>query len=500
MTETFSALLQGFSVALQPLNLLWGLIGVTLGTAVGVLPGVGPALTVAMLLPLTVKLEPTGALIMFAGIYYGAMYGGSTTTILLNTPGESASIATALEGNKMARKGRAGPALATAAIGSFVAGSIATVLLTLLAPLVVEVALKFGPAEYFALMVFAFVTVAAVLGSSTVRGLTTLFVGLLLGLAGIDEATGQMRFTFGVPELLDGIDVVVLAVGLFAVGETLYVAAYQSRQQDRMERISGSLWMSRDDWNRSWPAWLRATGIGFPFGTIPAGGAEIPTFLSYALEKKLSKHPEEFGHGAIEGVAGPEAANNASSTGVLVPLLTLGIPTSATAAILLAAFQNYGLQPGPLLFQTQGPLVWGLIASLYVGNVLLLVLNLPLIGLWVKVLAIPKPGLYAGILVFATLGAYSLHQSVVDLVTLLVFGLMGFTMRRFGFPVAPAVIGLILGPLAETQFRRALSISQGDLSVFVTQPISASLLALTALLIVGPYLWRTLRVGRSAAA
>ena len=498
MTETFSALLQGFSVALQPLNLLWGLVGVTLGTAVGVLPGVGPALTVAMLLPLTVKLEPTGALIMFAGIYYGAMYGGSTTTILLNTPGESASIATALEGNKMARKGRAGPALATAAIGSFVAGSIATVLLTLLAPLVVEVALKFGPAEYFALMVFAFVTVAAVLGSSTVRGLTTLFVGLLLGLAGIDEATGQMRFTFGVPELLDGIDVVVLAVGLFAVGETLYVAAYQSRQQDRMERISGSLWMSRDDWNRSWPAWLRATGIGFPFGTIPAGGAEIPTFLSYALEKKLSKHPEEFGHGAIEGVAGPEAANNASSTGVLVPLLTLGIPTSATAAILLAAFQNYGLQPGPLLFQTQGPLVWGLIASLYVGNVLLLVLNLPLIGLWVKVLAIPKPGLYAGILVFATLGAYSLHQSVVDLVTLLVFGLMGFTMRRFGFPVAPAVIGLILGPLAEAQFRRALSISQGDLSVFVTQPISASLLALTALLIVGPYLWRTLR-GAAAA-
>jgi putative tricarboxylic transport membrane protein len=500
MTETFAALMQGFSVALQPLNLLWGLVGVTLGTAVGVLPGVGPALTVAMLLPLTVKLEPTGALIMFAGIYYGAMYGGSTTTILLNTPGESASIATALEGNKMARKGRAGPALATAAIGSFVAGSIATVLLTLLAPLVVEVALKFGPAEYFALMVFAFVTVAAVLGSSTVRGLTTLFIGLLLGLAGIDEATGQMRFTFGVPELLDGIDVVVLAVGLFAVGETLYVAAYQSRQTDHMERISGSLWMSRDDWKRSWPAWLRATGIGFPFGTIPAGGAEIPTFLSYALEKKLSKHPEEFGHGAIEGVAGPEAANNASSTGVLVPLLTLGIPTSATAAILLAAFQNYGIQPGPLLFQTQGPLVWGLIASLYVGNVLLLVLNLPLVGLWVKVLQIPKPMLYSGILLFATLGAYSLHQSVVDLATLLVFGLLGFTMRRFGFPVAPAVIGLILGPIAEAQFRRALSISQGDASVFFTQPISAGLLALTALLVVGPLLWRRVSARRGASA
>ncbi len=252
-----------------------------------------------------------------------------------------------------------------------------------------------------------------------------LFLGLLFGLVGIDDQTGQMRFAFGVPELMDGIDVVVLAVGLFAVGEALYVAAYQSRVKEELEKMSGSLMMSRDDWRRSWPAWLRATAIGFPFGTIPAGGAEIPTFLSYAMEKKLSKHPEEFGHGAIEGVAGPEAANNASSAGVLVPLLTLGIPTSATAAILLAAFQNYGLQPGPLLFQTQATLVWGLIASMYVGNVLLLVLNLPLIGLWVKVLMIPRPLLYGGILVFATLGAYSLHQSVVDLATLYVFGLLG---------------------------------------------------------------------------
>jgi putative tricarboxylic transport membrane protein len=497
VSETFSALVAGFGVALAPINLLWGFVGVTLGTAVGVLPGVGPALTVAMLLPLTVKLDPTGALIMFAGIYYGAMYGGSTTTILLNTPGESASIATALEGNRMAKRGRAGPALATAAIGSFVAGSIATLLLTLLAPVVVEIALKFGPAEYFALMVFAFVTVAAVLGASTVRGLTSLFVGLLLGLVGIDEQTGQMRFAFGVPELLDGIDVVVLAVGLFAVGEALYVAAYQSRAREEMEKMSGSLWMSRDDWRRSWPAWLRATAIGFPFGTIPAGGAEIPTFLSYATEKKLSKHPEEFGNGAIEGVAGPEAANNAAATGVLVPLLTLGIPTSATAAILLAAFQNYGLQPGPLLFQTQSALVWGLIASLYVGNVLLLVLNLPLIGLWVKVLQIPKPLLYGGILVFATLGAYSLHQSVVDLATLYVFGVLGFVMRRWGFPVAPAVIGLILGPLAESQFRRALAISQGDPSVFFTHPISAALLALTALLVLVPWLVKVQREWRA---
>ncbi|HEU4353077.1 MAG TPA: tripartite tricarboxylate transporter permease [Burkholderiales bacterium] len=488
--ETLSALASGFGVALQPMNLMWGLIGVTCGTLVGVLPGVGPALTVAMLLPLTVKLDPTGALIMFAGIYYGAMFGGSTTTILLNTPGESASIATALEGNKMAKAGRGGPALATSAIGSFIAGSIATILLTLLAPLVVDFALKFGPAEFFALMVFAFVTVAAVLGSSTVRGLTSLFLGLLLGLVGIDGQTGASRFAFGVPELLDGIDVVVLAVGLFAVGEALYVAAYQSRLSETMEKLRGSIWMSLEDWRRSWPAWLRATVIGFPFGTIPAGGTEIPTFLSYATEKKLTKHPEEFGRGAIEGVAGPEAANNAAATGVLVPLLTLGIPTSATAAILLGAFQNYGLQPGPLLFQTQSSLVWGLIASLYVGNIILLILNLPLIGIWVKVLQIPKDLLYAGILVFATLGAYSLHQSWVDLFTLYVFGLLGFAMRRWDIPVGPAVIGLILGPLAETQFRRALSISQGDVSVFFTHPISATFLAITAALVIVPFIVR----------
>src|SRR5512145_3499689 len=315
--EALNALMAGFAVALKPINILWGFIGVTLGTFIGVLPGVGPALTVAMLLPLTVRVEPTGALIMFAGIYYGAMYGGSTTTILLNTPGESASIATALEGNLMAKNGRAGPALATSAVGSFVAGTIATILVTLLAPIVVEVALKFGPAEYFALMIFAFTTVSAVIGSSTVRGLTSLFLGLLLGVIGIDSQTGRSRFAFGVPELLDGIDVVVLAVGLFAVGEALYVAAYL-RGGETLERLSGSIWMSRLDWRRSIPAWLRGTAIGFPFGTIPAGGAEIPTFLSYATEKKLTKYPEEFGRGAIEGVAGPEAANNASVTGALV--------------------------------------------------------------------------------------------------------------------------------------------------------------------------------------
>src|SRR5688500_5793665 len=417
------------------------------------------------------------------------MFGGSTTSILLNTPGESASIATALEGNRMAKAGRAGPALATSAIGSFVAGTLATVALTLLAPYIVDAALSFGPAEYFALMVFAFTTVSAVLGSSTLRGLTSLFLGLLLGLAGIDGQTGQARFSFGVPELLDGVDVVVLAVGLFAVGEALYAACYSSSTQT-VEALSGSVWMSREDWKRSVPAWLRGTVLGFPFGTIPAGGSEIPTFLSYSVEKKLGKESER---GSIERVAGPEAANNAAATGVLVPLLTLGIPTSATAAILLGAFQNYGLQPGPLLFQSQTALVWGLIASLYVGNVMLLVLNLPLIGIWVRVLAIPRELLYAGILVFATLGAYSLHQSWVDLAMLYVFGLVGFAMRRWDIPVGPAVIGLILGPLAETQFRRALAISQGDPSVFVTQPISAALLAITVLVLFVPWLLRRRR-------
>ena len=486
MGETLAALAHGFSVAAAPMNLLWGFVGVTLGTAVGVLPGVGPALTIAMLLPLTTKIEPVGAMIMFAGIYYGAMFGGSTTSILLNTPGESATIATTLEGNQMAKRGRAGPALATSAIGSFVAGTLATVGLTLLAPEVVEIALKFGPAEYFSLMVLAFATVSAVFGASSARGLASLFAGLALGLVGIDGQTGQARFAFGVPELLDGIDVVVLAVGLFAVGETLYMAAYTSRMPETLEKLKGSIWMSKRDWARSWKPWLRGTAIGFPFGSIPAGGAEIPTFISYATERRLAREADEFGKGAIEGVAGPEAANNASSTGALVPLLTLGIPTSATAAIILSAFQQYGINPGPLLFQMQAELVWGLIASLYIGNVILLVLNLPLIGMWVRLLTIPRPLLYGGILLFATLGAYSLHQSVVDLLILYVFGLLGFAMRRFDFPVAPAIIGLILGPLAETQFRRALAISQGDPSVFFTQPISGALLSIAALLVIVP--------------
>lgn len=486
----WSSLLEGFAVALTLQNLGWALLGCTLGSAVGVLPGIGPALTIALLLPVIAKLDPTGALIMLAGVYYGAMFGGSTTSILLNTPGESASIVTSMEGNLMAKRGRAGPALATAAIGSFVAGTLATIALTFVAPWVVDFALRFGPAEYTALAVLALVTVASVLGNSVARGLASLFLGVSIGLIGIDAITGQDRFTFGIPELLDGIDVVVVAVGLFAVGETLYLAAYLNRRPDALEPMAGRVWMSRDDWRRSWPAWLRGAAIGFPFGSIPAGGAEIPTFLSYALEKRLTRHPDEFGKGAIEGVAGPEAANNASATGTLVPLLTLGLPTSTTSAIMLAAFQQYGLQPGPLLFDNQPGLVWGLIASLYVGNVMLLVLNLPLVGMWVKLLHIPRPLLYAGILVCATLGAYSLRQSSFDLLLLALVGLLGFAMRRFDFPVAPVIVGMILGPIAETQGRRALNISQGDPSVFVTQPISAALLGLATAALLLPMVWK----------
>jgi putative tricarboxylic transport membrane protein len=484
--ETLQALLDGFAIALSWQNLLWALIGVTLGTAVGILPGIGPALTVALLLPVTYNLDPVGSFIMFAGIYYGGMYGGSTTSILLNTPGESASIITAIEGNQMARRGRGAAALATAAIGSFIAGTIATLGLTFVAPIMVDAALRFGPADYFALMVLAFTTVASVLGSSLLRGLSSLLFGLGLGMVGIDLQTGQARYTLGSLELLDGISVVIVAVGLFAVGETFYVASRRRRGEQKVEAIKGSIWMSRQEWSRSWRPWLRGSFLGFPLGSLPAGGAEIPTFLSYAMEKRLSKHKEEFGKGAIEGVAGPEAANNSAAAGVLVPLLTLGIPTSATAAIMLAAFQQFGLQPGPLLFQRAPDLVWGLIASLYVGNAMLLILNLPLVGLWVRLLTIPRPLLYAGILLFATLGTYSLANSLVDLVTLYVIGFIGFLMRRFGFPVAPAVIGMILGPLAEQQFRRALAISQGDYSVFLTRPISLTLLILSALALLLP--------------
>jgi putative tricarboxylic transport membrane protein len=497
--DTLNMLAQGFAVALTPINLMWCLIGVFVGTAVGVLPGIGPGLTIALLLPLTYKVDATAAFILFAGIYYGAMYGGSTTSILLNTPGESATIVTAMEGNQMAKRGRAGAALATAAIGSFVAGTIGTIGITFVAEPVVNFALQFGPADYFSLMVLAFVTVSAVLGNSAVRGLTALAIGIFLGLIGIDLQTGQPRFWFGVTELSDGINVIVVAVGLFAVGETLYLAAQKkSATPPEVLEVKDSIIMTREDWARSWKPWLRGSAIGFPIGAMPAGGAEIPTFLSYFVEKRLSPKPEEFGKGAIEGVAGPEAANNASAAGVLVPMLALGLPTSATAAIMLSAFQSYGITPGPLLLQQQPQLVWGLIASLYIGNIMLLVLNLPLIALWVKMLKIPEPLLYGGILMFATIGTYGISQSYVDLVLLYLIGIMGLFMRRFDFPTAPVIIGMILGPLAEQNFRQAMTISQGDMSVLVTRPLSLILLFLAAVALMAQPVLRLLRTGKAA--
>jgi putative tricarboxylic transport membrane protein len=484
--ETLRALADGFGNALAPVHLLWALVGVTLGTAVGVLPGIGPAMTVAMLLPVTFTLDPTSAFIMFGGIYYGAMYGGSTTSILLNTPGETGSIATAIDGHLMARQGRGAAALATAAIGSFVAGTLATAALTFFAPPLARLALRFGPAEYFSLAIVAFAAVSVLLGSSLVRGLFSLFLGLSLGLVGIDQLTGIARFSFGIPQLLDGIDVIILVIGLFAVGETLFQAWRHGREEFEPVALDLATHMTRDDWRRSWKPWLRGTAIGFPLGVLPCGGSVIPTFLSYSLERWLSDRPQEFGRGAIEGVAGPEAANNAAAAGVLVPLLTLGLPSSATAAVMLTAFQQYGLQPGPLLFLSRPDLVWTLVASLYIGNAMLLVLNLPLVGVWARVMLIPRRVLFGGILVLASVGAYSLNRSVLDLGLMYVVGVVGCLMRSYEFPLVPAVLGLVLGPMAELQCRRALAISEGDPTVFLTRPISAVLLVAAVALLVAP--------------
>ena len=486
--DIWNQLIQGFMTAGTPVNLLWAFVGCALGTAVGVLPGIGPATAVAMLLPITTQVEATASMIFFAGIYYGAMYGGSTTSILLNTPGETSSMVTAMEGNKMAKSGRAGAALATAAIGSFVAGSIATVVVTLFAPLVAEYAVKLGPPEYFCLMLLAFTTVSAVLGQSTLRGLTALFLGLAIGLIGMDQITGQARYTGNMPELLDGIEIVLVAVGLFAVAEALHFVLFEGKVVETENKLS-RVTMTARDWKRSIPAWVRGAAIGAPFGCIPAGGTEIPTFLSYAAEKKLAKGDNlaEFGTtGAIEGVAGPEAANNATVTTALIPLLTLGIPVSNTTAVLLGAFQNYGIQPGPQLFTTSSALVWALIASLFIGNVMLLVLNLPMVGLWVKLLKVPKAQLYTGILIFATVGTYGTRQSAFDLVLLYAVGVLGLVMRRFSFPTAPVIVGMILGPLAEAQLRNAMSIGEGSAMIFLQRPMSVFLLVVVLSVLVLP--------------
>jgi putative tricarboxylic transport membrane protein len=486
--ENFDWLMQGFAEVATPENLLYAVIGVLLGTAVGVLPGIGPAMTVALLLPITYSVSSSAAFIMFAGIFYGGMYGGSTTSILLNTPGESSSVITAIEGNKMAKAGRAAQALATAAIGSFVAGAIGTTLLAAFAPPISRFAVSLGAPSYLAIMLFALVAVTAVLGHSKLRGAISLFLGLAIGVVGIDFLTGQPRATFGLPQLSDGIDIVVIAVAIFALGEALWVAAHLRRRPADVIPV-GRPWMGRSDWQRSWKPWLRGTAYGFPFGALPAGGAELPTFLSYITEKRLAKrsgHDTEFGKGAIEGVAGPEAANNASAAGTLVPMLSLGLPTNATAAVMLTAFVSYGIQPGPTLFEKEPLLIWTLIASLFIGNFLLLVINLPLAPLWAKLLRTPRPYLYAGILFFATLGALAVNVQALDLALLLVFGLVGLMMRRFGLPVLPLIIGVILGPRIERHLRQSLQLGGGDWISLFKEPVAIIVYVLMAILLLMP--------------
>ena len=478
--------MDGFVSALSFTNLGFGLLGTFLGTLVGVLPGIGPALAIALLLPITYTVAPSSALIMFAAIYYGAMYGGSTTSILLNTPGESGSVMTALEGNQMARRGRAGAALATAAIGSFIAGSIATAILAFAAPEIADLAIKVGAADYVALMLVAFTTVGSLLGSSQIRGFISLAVGLVLGLVGADLQSGLTRLAFGNVSASEGIETVIVIVSIFALGEALYIASRFKDSGWTIISMKGKALMSREDGRRSWKPWLRGTAIGFPLGIIPAGGSEVPTFLSYSVEKKLSKHPEEFGKGAIEGVAGPEAANNANAAGALVPLLALGLPTSATAAVILVAFQTYQIEAGPMLFATNPDLIWTLIASLFIGNTLLLVMNLPLVRVWVQLLKIPRPYLFAGISCFALLGAYALNGSTFDLQVAIAIGIVGFLFRRFGMPITPLILGLILGPNLELQFRRALQISAGDYGTLIATPLSKILYISLILVLVAP--------------
>lgn len=486
-------LLKGFVLALDPSILIYGFVGCLAGTLVGLLPGIAPALTIALLLPFTFTVPATSMFVLFAGIYYGAMYGGSTSSILLNTPGESSTVVTALEGNKMAKKGLAGKALATAAWGSFFAGTIGLIALTLFAPIVVEVALKFGPAEYFSFMVLSCVAVSAVLGNSVVKGMISLTLGLIVGLIGVDIQSGQARFTFGGKvELLDGIEMVMAVVGLFALGDAMYLAWEGKIKHNKILKSPKTpwyKWMNKEDWKRSWKPWLRGSFLGFPIGALPAGGAEVPTLLSYYTEKKLTKHKNEFGKGAIEGVAGPEAANNSAVTGVLMPLLTLGIPTSATAAVLLSAFQSYGIVPGPSLLTQQGGLVWTLIASLYIGNIILLILNLPLVGIWIKILQIPANWLYTAIIVVCTASVYSVSRSSFDLLILFIFGFIGFCFKKHNFSPTPLIIGIIIGPLAEQSLRQAMIISMGDWSTFITRPISASILGLSIFLLILPLIW-----------
>lgn len=479
--ESFDLLWGGFATALQPTNLLFALIGSIIGTLIGVLPGIGPAAGTAILIPVTIALGPTPAIIMLAAIFYGALYGGTITSILINVPGEPASAITCLDGYQMARRGGAGAALVIAAVGSFVGGTIATVGLVLLALPLTALALKFGPPEFFALMVLGLSLVTGLAGKSLVRALIGAILGLMVGMVGIDPVVGAPRFTFGQIELLNGFGIVPVVMGLFGIGEILLNV--ESSARSGFEAITR--WLpTREEWVRSTQPILRGTGIGFVLGLIPGVGAMIPTFISYIVERKVSRTPERFGTGMVEGVAGPETANNAYAMAALIPLFTLGIPGSPTIAVLMGAFMLHGLIPGPFLFVEHADFAWAVIASLYIGNLLLLILNVPLVPLWVMVLKIPYSILFALILGFCVLGAYSLSSSMFDVGIMLMFGIVGYLLRKLDIPLAPLALTLILGPLMEQNLRRSLEISRGDFSIFFTRPITTVLLGLAAVVLV----------------
>jgi putative tricarboxylic transport membrane protein len=480
--EMFHGLYLGFQVALEPTNLLFCMAGVLIGTMVGVLPGIGPVGAMALLLPATAGVSATSSIILLAGIYYGAMYGGSTTSILVNIPGEAASVVTCIDGYQMARQGRAGPALGISAIGSFIGGTFAILGLMLVAKPLTDAALKFGPPEYFSLMCGGMVILAYLTQGSIVKAFMMALVGVLLGGVGLDLITGGARFTFGINELTDGVGVVPLTMGLFGVAEVFTNLEEEIRREVFDTEIK-NIWPTLKDYAQSKWAIIRGSVLGFLLGILPGGGAILASFLSYGIEKRLSKEPERFGKGAIEGVAGPETANNAAAGGALIPLLALGIPPNVVMAMLFSAMITHGIQPGPLVMKNDPGLFWGLVASMYVGNVLLVLLNLPLVGLWVKLLKIPYRILMPLILLFCLIGAYSVNNSTFDVTVMILFGAAGYVMRKFGFEAAPLVLGFVLGPLLEQNLRQALLISGGSFMTFVTHPISAVTLGLACLLL-----------------
>jgi len=481
--DILSNLWLGVQVAVSPINILYCFIGVALGTLIGVLPGIGPVATIAMLLPITFNLDPIAALIMLAGIYYGAQYGGSTTAILISLPGEISSVVTTLDGYQMARQGRAGPALAIAAIGSFCAGCVATMVLATAAPALADVALRFGPADYFSLMVLGLVA-ATVLGhGSLIKAIAMVLLGLLLGLVGTDVNSGVLRFTFGVPELADGIGFVALVMGMFGVAEIVLNLERRTHRELFVKTVT-HLYPTRDDMKRSAAPIARGTLLGTLLGVLPGGGALLASFGSYMLEKRISRNPERFGKGAIEGVAGPESANNAGAQASFIPMLTLGIPGNVVMAIMIGALMIQGIAPGPNIVAEQPKLFWGLIVSMWVGNLLLVVLNLPLIGIWVKLLQVPYRLLYPSILVFMSVGIYSLSNNPWDCLIMALFGMFGIICAKLECEAAPMVLGFVLGPLMEENLRRAMLLSRGDASVLIVEPISASFLAIALVLLV----------------